>query len=96
MPTEGVIIQKGKQGFNALGANDNTSLLIIVLSGAGKLPAGVAINTLKTIYSLDDAIALGITAEVDVTNSTKNYRHISEFYRMAGNGAKLYIIYSAY
>ncbi len=66
--------------------NDNTCGLILTGKAvADKLELGKPYS----IYSTDGAKDLGIEPEGDNTGA---YRHISEFYAIAGNGAKLWII----
>jgi hypothetical protein len=59
----------------------------LVLSGVAT--ASLALATPKAIFSLDDAIALGIT---EAGTNASAYRHIKEFYDLAGEGAELYIM----
>lgn len=65
---------------------------------AGLIMSGVAVATKiallepKQIFTLADAVALGLDATYDTTNSTDVYRQISEFYAQAGNGAELWIM----
>lgn len=66
--------------------NDNTCG--IILSGVAVADT-LALNKPYAIYSSDGAKALGITPTGD--NATA-YRHISEFYAVAGSGAKLWIL----
>lgn len=59
----------------------------LVLSGVAT--DSLALATPKAIFSLDDAIALGIT---EAGTNASAYRHIKEFYDLAGEGAELYIM----
>lgn len=69
--------------------NDNTCGIILPgVAVAGSL----ALNTAYEIYSTDGAKALGITS--DGVNA-EAYRHISEFYAVAGKGKKLWILLTA-
>jgi hypothetical protein len=61
---------------------------------AGLVLTGVATNQLPlavptVLFSLSDAAAIGIT---DGGTNTYAYRHIKEFYDIAGEGAELYIM----
>lgn len=75
-----------------VGANINGDGRVFALIGGGVAVAGKL--TLGNIYSLrrpSDAVAIGIDADYDTDNSVQLYRHISEFYRMAGEGKELAI-----
>ncbi|MEE9408131.1 MAG: DUF2586 family protein [Polaribacter sp.] len=85
---DGAKIQKGKVGANALAVSDGVSGLLAAAPAAANLPIG----TVKGIYNLVDAENLGITPAYDKTNDVNVYRHINEFYRLAGEGTKLYIL----
>jgi hypothetical protein len=68
----------------------------IILSGVAITgPPATAINEPKTVFSLADAEALGITAAYDTTNGVYAWGHIRDFYREAPVGAKLNIILAA-
>ncbi len=70
-------------------SNDNTCGIIVTgVAVADKLELGKP----YAIYSIDGAKALGIEAEGVNAHA---YRHISEFYAVAGSGAKLWIIVMA-
>lgn len=89
MSLKGVIINKGVIGPNAAGPATSISGLIAGgVAVAGKLVLG----TVYTLNSLKDTEALGLDADYDSTNSVIVYHHISEFYRMAGDGTKLYLM----
>ena len=47
---------------------------------------GLQLDTNYVLLSIDDAIALGIDADYDDTNSVLLYYHISEFFRMNPDG----------
>jgi len=65
--------------------NDNTVAMILPgVAVVGK----IALNEPKAIYSTDGANELGINA----TSNADAYRHITEFYAIAGTGAKLWIM----
>lgn len=84
----GVDIKKGKIGANALAIGDGVSGLVAASVAASNL----ALGTVKVIYNLVDAENLGLTPEYDDTNNVNVYRHISEFYRIGGEGIKLYVL----
>lgn len=85
---KGVIIKQGDIGPSVLGSGDEISGLIIEAVAA----TGLALNTPVTIFKPKDAENLGITAQFDIDNNVVCHRHISEFYRMAGEGTKLFIM----
>lgn len=65
--------------------NDNTVAMILPgVAVVGK----IALNEPKAIYSTDGANELGISA----TSNAVAYRHITEFYDVAGSGSKLWIM----
>lgn len=87
MSLRGVEIIEGKIGANT--ATDGREFALVA--------GGVAVAdklTIGEIYELkrpSDAVALGITDKYDIDNKCRVYRHISEFYRMAGEGKPLVI-----
>jgi hypothetical protein len=89
----GVIITKGKVGANVENLDGVSALLTnapaIAQSGDN---LGIALATVKEIKSPNDAENLGINEAYDLANDVRLYRHITEFYRMAGEGTKLYIM----
>lgn len=80
----GVTIQKGKIGANRLNNNRAVSGLIIASPAVVGLPFKQAVK----IYSLFDADTYGINESLDGTGSHV-YRHVREFFRMAGEGTEL-------
>lgn len=88
---KGVDIQKGRLGANTSGSNDAISGIVIGSKATPKL----AVDTPAVVYNLRDVEQLGLTAEFDKANNVNVYRHISEFYRMAGEGTKLYLMLTA-
>lgn len=88
MSLRGVQIKEGSIGANVVGDGREFGLICNGVAVSDKL-------SLDKMYSLrrpSDAEALGITAAYDSANSVRVYRHISEFYRRAGEGQKLHII----
>lgn len=81
---KGVIIEKGKLGANTLQNGDSTSGLIISAPKTSLLEW----DTPVTLYNVKDATKLGISD----TERTNVFRHISEFYRMAGEGTPLHLM----
>lgn len=85
---DGAKIIKGKIGANVLDAGDAESGLIIASPAAISLVNG----EVATIYNLVDADKLGINPAFDVANDVHAYRHIREYYRIAGEGKALFIM----
>lgn len=84
----GIEIAKGRIGANRRNASYAVSGLIISTIAASAL----ALNTPTTVYNLNDVKTLGITEEFDSTNNLNVFRHISEFYRNAGEGTELHLM----
>jgi hypothetical protein len=89
----GVVTSKGKVGANV----ENKDGVSALLSNAPAIIAagdvvGLALATVKMIESVNDAENLGINAAYDTDNKVFVYRHITEFYRMAGEGTKLHLL----
>lgn len=82
---DAVKINKGKVGANKLNNDRRVSAIIV---GSPVLPL-LPFKETVTFYGLYDAEQKGITAEFDVTNNVNVYRHVREFYRMAGEGIPL-------
>lgn len=88
----GVIINKGTTGANIENLDGCSGLLlngVAVAASEGIL--GVVLGDTYQLEKVKDAEDLGINAAYDTTNNVRVYRHITEFYRMAGEGTKLYI-----
>lgn len=81
---KGVIIEKGRLGANTRSTGDNVSGLII----SAPKPSGLEYDTPTTLYNVKDATKLGISD----TESVNVLRHITEFYRMAGEGTPLHLM----
>ena len=84
----GVEIKKGRLGANRRNAGYAISGLILSAIAATAL----ALDTPTTVYNMNDVKALGITAEYDTTNNINVHRHVSEFYRNAGEGTELHLM----
>lgn len=90
----GFELNKGNVGASSQ-SEDNISGLIASGPAVAAVVGGVTGVVLGTVYPLTkvkDAEALGITADYDTTNNVRVHRHVSEFYRMAGEGVKLYLV----
>lgn len=84
----GIKIEKGRLGANRRNAGYAISGLIVSAMAASAL----ALNTPTTVYNMNDVKTLGITAEFDTTNNINVFRHVSEFYRNAGEGTELHLM----
>lgn len=82
---DAVKISKGKVGANRTNNDRRVSGLIV----SSPVVAELAFKKAVKLYGLYDAEQYGITAEFDETNNVNVYRHIREFYRMAGEGIEL-------
>lgn len=82
---DAVKIKKGKVGANRL---DNDRRVSAIIVGTPPIPT-LAFKETVTFYGLYDAEQNGITAVFDLDNNVNVYRHVREFYRMAGEGVPL-------
>ncbi len=85
MALPGVSIQVAD---GALGRTVTTDDGVAALVVTGVAASGLALNVAARIYSLADAITLGITA----ATHAHAYGQISDFYGQAGSGAELWIM----
>lgn len=85
MALPGVTIQVADGALGRTVATDDGVAALVV---TGVAATGLALNVAARIYSLADAIALGITA----TTHPHAYGQISDFYGQAGAGAELWIM----
>ncbi|MBA3899737.1 MAG: hypothetical protein H0X62_05920 [Bacteroidetes bacterium] len=83
LPNVKILLQNGALGGLARFADGVAGLI-----GTGVAVAGIGIGDPKLIFSLEDAIELGITE----TSNPKAFRQIKEFYVEGGQGAELYIM----
>ena len=91
----GVIINKGAVGTNVENLDGCTGLLINApaIAAVADGITGVVVGNVYMIKSVKEAEDMGIDAAYDDANRVRAYRHISEFYRMAGEGTKLYFMF---
>jgi hypothetical protein len=95
MSLRGVIINEGRIGTNVAG--DSREFAII---GGGVLVANpnnaneplLSLGQRYELRRLSDAKAIGITQAYDDANNVRIYRHISEFFRRAGEGRVLHLM----
>lgn len=93
MSTRGFELNKGAVGSSASDVDNICGLLVngpAVAVSEGI--TGVVNGTVYPLTKVKDAEALGITQAYDTANDVRIYRHISEFYRMAGEGTTLYLL----
>jgi len=74
---------------STVGTDDQVAGLILMSTAA---PVGLAFLAPKQIFSVADAVALGITAAYDTAQTTNCYKQISDFYAQAGSGRELWIM----
>ncbi|OWP76843.1 DUF2586 family protein [Flavobacterium oreochromis] len=82
---DAVKIKKGKIGANKLNNDRRVSAIIV---GSPVIPT-LPYKKTVALYGLYDAEQNGITAQFDKDNNVNVYRHVREFYRMAGEGTLL-------
>lgn len=87
MSLRGITLTEGPFGANT--ATDSREFGLV----AGGVPVvdKFALGDLLVLKRPSDALAFGITAGYDAANAVQVYRHISEFYRMAGEGKTLIV-----
>ncbi len=88
MNLQGISIKEGKIGPNVSGDGREFGFIGNGVSVDDKLELG----KVYTFRRPSDAEAIGIDAAYDASNSVRVYRHIAEFYRMAGSGKTLHIM----
>ncbi|PIE85824.1 MAG: hypothetical protein CSA05_03725 [Bacteroidia bacterium] len=86
---KGVVIKKGRIGANVLAGSDAVSGMIIPCSAPIN---GGEFGDIHEVYNMKDVENLGLTADTDKSKNENAYRHISEFYRIAGEGTKLFFV----
>jgi hypothetical protein len=88
----------GLPGVNITLLNNQLGRVVPTADGvAGLIMTGAAtdeltLGTAYQIFGLEDAAALLVNAAYDTTNTCEVFKHISEFYAQAGNGAELWIM----
>ncbi len=91
---KGVVITKGSVGTAVNELEDAISGLLIngPAVASSDSVTGVVNGTLYKIEKVANAEDMGIDADYDANNDVRVYRHITEFYRMAGEGTPLYLV----
>jgi hypothetical protein len=87
MSLRGVTLKEGRIGANVAGDSREFG---IICNGVA-VQSKAQLNTTYKLLRPSDAEAIGITEDYDQTNEVRVYRHISEFYRRAGEGRVLHI-----
>ncbi|NDV93542.1 hypothetical protein D0T84_01245 [Dysgonomonas sp. 521] len=87
MSLRGVTLQEGRIGANVAGDSREFGIICSGIAVQDK----AQLNTTYKLLRPSDAEAIGITEEYDTTNKVRVYRHISEFYRRAGEGRALHL-----
>ena len=82
MSLRGFTITEGALGANV--TNDNREFALI--GGGVAVDQVFELGQMLVLRRVADAVALGITPAYDDANEVQMHRHISEFYRMAGEG----------
>lgn len=85
---KGVNITRGKLGANVGGNNDG----ICGLLASGRATSGIGLLQTVKLNSTGELEAIGIDEQYDADNNVCVYRHVSEYFRMAGDGATLYLM----
>lgn len=93
---KGVQIQRGKIGASIIDNDDAVCGLlatgVAVEADKDKGISGIGLGQTVKLQGLADAAAYGIDADYDSDNSLAVYRHVSEFFRMCGEGNTLYLM----
>ncbi len=96
MSLKGVNIQRGAIGASVLGNSDAIcGLLATGVAVEANAETGVlalALGKTVKLTSLQDAAGYGITALYDTDNELSVFRHVSEYFRIAGEGSELYLM----
>jgi len=83
-----VVKNGGIGGVTAL--NDGIAGLIV--SGTAAPSAGWALGVAKQFFSIDEVKDAGLNAEYDTANTTNAYKQVADFYKVAGDGAELWVM----
>jgi len=91
MPIRGFELSKGAVGVSTSDSEDNICMLLV---NADDTEDGLTFTNGKVypLTKLKDAESLGITEINDKNKNVRLWRHVSEFYRVAGEGTKLYLL----
>lgn len=91
---KGVNITRGKLGASDLGNTDGICGLLAsgVAVSAASSHSGIKLYETVKLLSVADLESIGIDEEYDKVNKVAVYRHVSEYFRMAGEGNVLYLM----
>lgn len=64
----------------------------MIVSGTASPSVGWALGVAKQFFSIDEVKDAGLNAEYDVANTTNAYKQVADFYKVAGDGAELWVI----
>lgn len=87
MSLRGVTLREGRIGANVAGDSREFGIICNGIAVQDK----AQLNTTYKLLRPSDAKEIGIDEDYDKTNDVRVYRHISEFYRRAGEGRALHI-----
>lgn len=87
LPGVNINILNGQLGRVAA-SEDGVAGMII----GGVAPSGLTLMMPKQIFTLQDAVDLGIDEAFDTSNSVEMYKQIKQFYDQAGKGQELWIM----
>ncbi len=87
MSLRGVTLREGRIGANVAGDSREFGIICNGVAVQDK----VQLHTTYKLLRPSDAKEIGIDEDYDKTNDVRVYRHISEFYRRAGEGRALHI-----
>lgn len=87
LPGVSIEVKEGGLG-GSLSIDDGIAGLIL----SAPAPSGLALSTPVAIFSLEEAVALGIDAAFDTANSVDTYHQIAAFYTDAPRGTELWIM----
>lgn len=95
MTIKGVDIQRGAIGAAINDNADSISALLVngpaVVADVPNGIAGISLGQVVKLTSRIDAASYGIDAAYDAANNVRVFRHIDEFFRLAGEGTYLYL-----
>jgi hypothetical protein len=64
----------------------------MIVSGTAAPSEGWALGAAKQFFSIDEVKDAGLNAEYDTDNTTNAYKQVADFYKVAGDGAELWLM----
>lgn len=64
----------------------------MIVSGTAAPSAGWALGVAKQFFSIDEVKDAGLTAKYDTDNTTNAFKQVADFYKVAGDGAELWVM----